>query len=158
MRFPFTLRRMVASASGAVALLMATMSLAASSSFPAPRAVIYPGDRIDDSMLEDLSLSTQNGADRGFIEARTQVVGKIARRTLLPGQPIPAAAIDNPRLINIGTAVKIVFSEDGLVITAVGMALQAGGVGDLIRVRNQDSGLMVSGVIQADGSIRVSEG
>jgi flagellar basal body P-ring formation protein FlgA len=157
MRFPFT-RRLVASASGAVTLLIATMSLAANSSYPAPRAVIYPGDKIDDSLLEDISLSLQPGGDRGFIESRTQVVGKIARRTLLPGQPIPAAAIDSARLINIGTAVKIIFSEDGLVITAVGMALQAGGVGDLIRVRNQDSGLMVSGVIQSDGSVRVSEG
>ena len=45
-----------------------------------------------------------------------------------------------------------------MIIVAYGSALQAGGVGDLIRVRNQDSGLVVSGRVQADGSIRVSEG
>ena len=31
-------------------------------------------------------------------------------------------------------------------------------LGDLVKVRNSDSGVTVSGVVQADGSVRVSGG
>ena len=86
------------------------------------------------------------------------VIGKIARRTLLPGQPIATIAVDNPRIVTIGAQLKIIFSEPGMQIVAYGIAQQAGGIGDVIRVRNQDSGLFVSGRAQADGSIHVSEG
>lgn len=133
-------------------------SLASETSIPTPRVTIYPGDRLDDSVLDDMEAVPDASARRGVVESRKDLIGKVARRTLLPGQPILAIAVDNPRLITIGTQVKIVFSEDGLTITALGMALQAGAAGDLIRVRNQDSNLVVVGVIQPDGTVKVSEG
>jgi flagella basal body P-ring formation protein FlgA len=103
---------------------------------PVPLGVIYPGDVIRESAL----------------------IGKVARRTLLPDRPVPTIAVDAPKVVTINASVKIVFNEGGMVIIAYGSALQAGSVGDLIRVRNQDSGLVVTGRVQADGSIRVSEG
>ncbi|HEY8163083.1 MAG TPA: flagellar basal body P-ring formation chaperone FlgA [Methylocystis sp.] len=144
-------------ASFASALFVGT-ALADGRVVPTARITIYPGDRIDESMLEDVEVSLDSTSQKGVIESRNELVGKVARRTLLPGQAIPSIAVENPRLVKIGSQVKIMFSEDGLVITALGMALQAGSVGDLVRVRNQDSGLMVNGVVQSDGTIRVSEG
>ena len=41
--------------------------------------------------------------------------------------------------------VKLVFSEGGLVIMTTGAALQDGSIGDIVRVRNSDSGVTVSG-------------
>jgi flagellar basal body P-ring formation protein FlgA len=124
---------------------------------PAPRAVIYPGDVITDSILDDRVIDPQD-IPPTFIRSRAAIVGKIARRTLLPDQPIPAAALDQPRLVAVGAQVKIVYSEGGLQIAAFGVAQQAGGAGDLVRVRNLDSGLFVMGRVQDDGSIRVGEG
>ncbi len=138
--------------------LFSGMSLADSRVLPTARVTIYPGDKIEESMLEDVEVSLDAAPQKGVTQSRNEIVGKVARRTLLPGQAIPTIAVQNPQLVKIGAQVKIVFSEDGLVITALGMALQAGSVGDLIRVRNQDSGLMVIGVVQPDGTIRVSEG
>jgi flagella basal body P-ring formation protein FlgA len=140
------------------AIISATVARGGERVFPVARITIYPGDRIDDSMLDERVIPAEPGSERGMIESRDALLGKIARRTLLPGQPVPALAIDNPRIVLMGAHVKIVFSESGLVITAFGMAMQAGGVGDFIRVRNEDSGRIVSGRIQPDGSIRVSEG
>ena len=37
-------------------------------------------------------------------------------------------------------------------------ALQDGAVGDVIKVRNSDSGVTVSGAVQPDGTVRVSGG
>jgi flagella basal body P-ring formation protein FlgA len=125
---------------------------------PTPRVTIYPGDRIDDAVLEEQSFASEDALDVGVATTRGDLLGKLARRTLLPGRPILMLAVDTPRAVSVGAAVKILFIEHGLVITAFGVAQQNGGVGDLIRVRNQDSGLFVSGRVAADGSIHVGDG
>ena len=125
---------------------------------PVARVTIYPGDQISDAMLEDKSFVVAATTETSLATSRSALIGKIARRTLLPGAPIPSIAVDIQKIIRIGSQVKIVFSEGGMLIVAFGVAQQAGAIGDVIRVRNQDSGLFVSGRIQPDGSIRVSEG
>ncbi|MCC3244643.1 flagellar basal body P-ring formation chaperone FlgA [Methylocystis sp. WRRC1] len=128
------------------------------SQVPVPRVTIYPGDQITDQVLEEKNYRLPNGADALVFLSRTGLVGKVARRTLLPGQPIPTIAVDNPHVVKVGAQVRIVFSEGGMQITTYGVAQQAGAVGDVIRVRNQESGLFISGRVQSDGSILVSEG
>ncbi len=125
---------------------------------PVPLGVIYPGDVIRESMLGERAFGLGGGADGSVAETKGALIGKVARRTLLPDRPVPTIAVDAPKVVAINASVKIVFNEGGMVIVAYGSALQAGSVGDLIRVRNQDSGLIVTGRVQADGSIRVSEG
>jgi flagellar basal body P-ring formation protein FlgA len=39
-----------------------------------------------------------------------------------------------------------------------GAALQDGSIGDVVKVRNDDGGVTVSGAVQPDGSVRVSGG
>jgi flagellar basal body P-ring formation protein FlgA len=124
---------------------------------PTPRVVIYPGDIIHNDMLSDLPAETARGVGP-FAETRTAVVGKMARRTLLPGVAIPLAALDFPRLVVNGAVVSLVYIEGGLSISAVGMALQDGAAGDFVKVRNDDSGVTVTGVVQPDGAVRVSGG
>jgi flagella basal body P-ring formation protein FlgA len=86
------------------------------------------------------------------------VIGKMARRTLLPGTAIPLAGVDVPRLVVNGAQVDLVYIDGGLSISAVGMALQDGAAGDSVKVRNDDSGVTVTGVVQPDGAVRVSGG
>lgn len=124
---------------------------------PTPRIVIYPGDIIHDDTLSDLSADTARGVGP-FAETRSAVIGKMARRTLLPGMAIPLGAVDFPRLVANGGAVQLVYIDGGLTIVTSGMALQDGAAGDLVRVRNDDSGVTVSGVVQPDGAVRVSGG
>lgn len=125
---------------------------------PVARITIYPGDQITEAMLDDRRVATPTGANVALATSKDSLIGKIARRTLLPGQPILTIAVDYQRVVTVGAQVKIVFVESGMTIIAYGVAQQAGAVGDIIRVRNQDSGLFVSGRVQPDGSVRVSEG
>ena len=124
---------------------------------PTPRVVIYPGDIIQNDMLSDLPADTARGVGP-FAETRSAVIGKMARRTLLPGGAIPLVAIDVPRARRQWREVSLVYIEGGLSISAVGMALQDGAAGDFVRVRNDDSGVTVTGVVQQDGAVRVSGG
>ncbi len=145
----------------AVALLLAALigpALAQEAGAPVPKVVIYPGDVIRDEMIAD---SPEGGVRDGggpFVEDRSLVVGKLARLTLLPGHAIPYEGVSNRKVVANGAEVKLVYSEGGLLIMTEGAALQDGGVGDIVRVRNSDSGVTVTGAVQPDGSVKVGGG
>ena len=95
---------------------------------PVPAITIYPGDTIKDNWLVDREFSSSVVAARSsLVDSRAMLVGKTARRTLLPGAPIPWNAVADPKLVINGAKVRIVFEEDGLSITTYGAALQSGG-------------------------------
>jgi flagella basal body P-ring formation protein FlgA len=122
---------------------------------PVPRTTIYPGTVISDELLVD-RLAPPEGDGRGHIlEERGDLVGKVARQTLLPDQPISKGAVREPFLIKQGQAALAVYRAAGLVISTTAVSLDAGAVGDAINLRNTDSGTTIKGVVQADGTIRV---
>jgi flagella basal body P-ring formation protein FlgA len=125
---------------------------------PTPKAVIYPGDVIRDEMLDNAPTGGVRDSGGPFVESRDLVVGKIARLTLLPGHAIPYAGVSNRKLVVNGAEVKLIYSEGGLIIMTSGAALQDGSIGDVVRVRNSDSGVTVSGAVQPDGSVKVGGG
>ena len=86
------------------------------------------------------------------------VVGMMAIRTLLPGRSIPMAAVAPPRLFRAGAPVKMIYIDGGLMITCTGAALSDGVVGQPVNVRNNDSGVTVSGRVRSDGSVQVNGG
>ena len=143
---------------GATLFASALAPLAQTAVAPTPRVVIYPGEIIVDDMLEDAPADDFDSRAGPVAQKRSLVVGKMARRTLLPGRAIPLAGIDNPRLVVIGAEVRIVYLEGGLQIVTSGAALQDGAIGDLVKVRNSDSGVTVSGLVQPDGTVRIGGG
>ena len=154
-------RRAFVVGAGLLAAMFASGQLLAADAYmlPVPNITIYPGDTIKDSWLVDRDFSSNTGATHGaVIQSRGAPVGKLARRTLLPGVPIPVNGVTEPRAVSNGGKVRVVFSQDGLEITTYATALQNGGVGDVISVRNLDSGLTISGIVQPDGSVRVGGG
>ncbi len=139
------------------AAAMAQQDLAQQALAPTPKVVIYPGDVIRDDMLADNSLAVREGPGP-YVESRALIVGKLARLTLLPGHAIPFSGVSNRKLVSNGAEVKLVYSEGGLLIMTTGAALQDGSIGDIVKVRNSDSGVTVSGAVQPDGTVRVSGG
>ncbi len=131
---------------------------AASRDLPVPAQVIYPGDKITDAMLVDSQDPTGSAAVGNALWDRADIVGKVARRTLLPGRPIPSIAVEEARAVSTGTQVRLIYQQDGLSIATTAQALQNGYIGQVVQVRNLDSGVVVSGAIQPDGSIRVNGG
>lgn len=151
-------RRAFAACAVAVSALSPFAARADERPLPVARTTIYPGDHISEAMLEEKFVPLAPGAESHMVLSTDGLLGKVARRTLLPGQPIPTIAVDNPRVVMTGAQVRIVFSEGGMQIIAYGVAQQHGAIGEIIRVRNLESGIFVSGRVQADGSILVGEG
>ena len=124
---------------------------------PSPKAIIYPGDLITEDMLIDAPLAAP-AYSGPLAMGPSDIVGMAAARTLLPGQSIPMASVAPPRALRAGAPVKMIYVDGGLTITARGSALQDGAVGQLVKVRNDDSGVTVSGRVRGDGSVLVNGG
>jgi flagella basal body P-ring formation protein FlgA len=122
---------------------------------PVPSVTIYAGDTIQESMLKDRTFPDNYRYRTAVVESPRVLAGKMARRTLLPGEPIPMNAVDDPKLVTRGAQAQIVFEEGGLSIMGVGIALQSGTMGETIQVKNVDSGRVITGRVQADGRIRI---
>jgi flagella basal body P-ring formation protein FlgA len=150
------LRRLLLS--GALLFVAFSPALAEERMVPTPNQVIYPGDVIRDSMLTDVSIYDLPNNDGTILDTRAALLGKIAKRTLLPGRGIVALAVANPKAVKDGAQVRLVYNDGGLSIITTALALEGGSVGDQIKVRNSDSGITLSGVIQPDGSVSVSDG
>lgn len=129
-----------ASASGAVAIV--------------PNEVIYPGQSIDPALLREVAVTNPN-IRPDYVSSLEELEGAVARRTLLPGHVIPISSVREAYKVKRGEQVSIVFTSGGLTITGIGNPLDSGAVGDFVQVRNADTGVLVSGTVMADGTVRV---
>lgn len=124
---------------------------------PVARVAIYPGDTITSAMIEERRIPAAPEPREPLYASRDALIGKVARRTLLPGQSIPRHAVREPDLVRAGRPVTLQFQAGGLLISGRGTALQAGVAGDVISAQNQDSGAIVRGTVQADGTLRLGD-
>lgn len=75
------------------------------------------------------------------------LVGKSAKRNLLTNRAIESKDLGNPVIINKGALVKVIFSKGQVNIESAAIAMDAGGIDDVIRLRNQDSNKVLQGKI-----------
>jgi flagella basal body P-ring formation protein FlgA len=68
---------------------------------------------------------------------------------------VPVNAIREPYLVNQGKLALVLFENGGLTITTQAVALQNGGAGDVVTLRNPDSGLVIRGTVENDGTVRL---
>lgn len=121
-----------------------------------PSRVIYPGETINLAALKHVTLVVGKHKPEAVATRAEELDGKVAKRTLLPGRYIPSTAIREAWLVEQGASVQIFFIAGGLTISATAVTLQPGAPGDLVKVRNIDSGKILSGTVMADGTIQVS--
>lgn len=119
-----------------------------------PTQIIYPGEEVDLKRLQKVEVTNRNLA-KGYAQDMSQVQGLITTRTLLPGRTIMIAALRQPFTVKRGDKILLVYDHDGLRITASGTPLADGTVGELIQVRNTDTGVIISGTVMQDRSVLV---
>jgi len=125
--------------------------------FLSAAVTIYPGDEIVPAMVAEGKVLMPRSRPTDFAMQPTDVVGKYARRTLLRGQAIPLSAVRSKYIVFPGRSYPLLFRSVYIAVSTVGVALQRGSTGDVIDVRNIDSGLVVKGRV-ASGELIVVEG
>ena len=95
---------------------------------------------------------------RDALTHREQVVGLAARANLRTGQPLRAAELMKPELVQRNETVTLVYEVPGITLTVRGKAIEGGAEGDVISVLNEQSKRTVQGVIVGPGRVVISTG
>ncbi|MBL0370678.1 flagellar basal body P-ring formation protein FlgA [Rhizobium sp. KVB221] len=121
-----------------------------------PTQIIYPGEAVEADKLESVDVTNPNLLD-GYARKVSEIEGLISTRTLLPGRTIMVSALREPYTVRRGDKIILVYDNDGLRITASGTPLADAITGALIKARNTDTGVIISGTVMADGSLLVAQ-
>ncbi len=122
---------------------------------PVPRATIAQGEIITLSALEKRRFRA-NRIDRfSVVPNINDILGKEAVRRLPVGEPIPKSALRRREAVKRGEPAQLVFQDRGLEIVAHVEPLEDGVVGEIIRVRNVDTGLIIVGRVEENGTISI---
>lgn len=105
-----------------------------------------------DVMLETRDLS----GSEAFIRDTAQAVGKVAKRDLAFSTAITPSMLATPLLIRRGQQVIIIATVPGIDVRMQGVALNDGGAGERVQVRNQLSKRVVEATVIEAGVAQVT--
>ena len=80
-------------------------------------------------------------------------VGQMSRRMLRPGDTLRSGQLSSPVLVKRGDAVMMIARREGIEVSIAGEALDAGGKGAVVRVRNAGSGQVVRMRVAGPGTV-----
>lgn len=122
---------------------------------PVPARDLGRGQAIAPSDLEKIWFDERR-LSRDMITRTGEIMGLETTRKLRAGRPIPASSVRPPRDIKRGELVEVVFDQGGLRLTLLAEAAEDGIAGQMVRLRNVDSGRRIIAV--ADGRRRARIG
>ena len=122
-----------------------------------PRHRIAAGQRIGAADVALRPVGTALAGSR-VITDLSLVVGLDSRRSLAPGQPIRRGDLAPPTLVRKGAAVVIRVHAGALSLSAQGIALGSGGMGEVVQVLNPVSHAILLAVVTGPDRLRVSPG
>ena len=91
----------------------------------------------------------------GEAAGRDRAVGMQVRRGIRSGQPLKAADLVKPDLVQRDQTVTLVFQSAGLYLTVRGKSLDNGTEGDVVNVLNLQSKRTVSGTVIGRGQVAI---
>ncbi len=92
----------------------------------------------------------------GAATAPDQVLGQALRVAVQAGRPLRVDDLTAPEVVVRNQLIKLHYALGGMTIAADGRALDAGAVGQAVRVMNLSSRGTVQGVVLPDGSVQVA--
>lgn len=90
-----------------------------------------------------------NRVANGTLLTEDDLINMTPRRTVLAGKPIISNELESPKMVDRGDSITLIFETGPMVLTAKGKSMQAGSVGDTVRVSNTDSNRNLSGIVTA---------
>ena len=120
---------------------------------PVPKNVVYAGQIVDARLLRSRIVPLKYLSRVSVFTTPSEVVGKIARTTLMPNRPIPTNYLIEPNAVEVNRKAIMRFEIGLLKITAEVIPLNAAKTGEPVRARNISTGVVVHGIANADGSI-----
>jgi flagella basal body P-ring formation protein FlgA len=83
----------------------------------------------------------------GFIENLDQISGRSLARPLSAGSVLEPGQLNGRQMVRAGDQVQLIAQLDGIEVRTSGLALNGGDKGSRLRVRNDNSGIIIDGVV-----------
>lgn len=132
-------------------LLLAGAPAMAEEVWVAARALL-PGDILGD---DDVTARALPRPRSDAVPATSDLVGMEVRRRVAAGLPLTNRDVGARRLVKANATVTVIWNIGTLSLSMQGRALQAGALGEEIRVLNTNSSRTVRGTVLASGQVEV---
>ncbi|MCL1130567.1 flagellar basal body P-ring formation chaperone FlgA [Shewanella sairae] len=120
---------------------------------PVANRPLKRGDHISITDI-DWQVVSLDASDRNLLSQLDQILGRKVVRKLRRYQPIRSQQLDDPQWVNIGDRVIIEARSNGFYANMPGEALEGGGQGKAIRVKNLSSGKVIVAYPIAKGRVQ----
>ncbi len=90
---------------------------------------------------------------RGGLSDLKEVIGKVSRRDILPGDVIRERDLSPLFLVKRGQPVRVIYVDGPIHIELLGVSLENGAVGNIIKVKNLSTGKVLRCRVLKDGSV-----
>ena len=121
------------------------------------KRTIYPGQLISLEDLKSIKLIREPTISYRFVSKPQEIVGTLAKRTILAERFIPVGSVQPAPLIKAGKPTRVAFQTGGLSISVVCVPLTDGVSGEYVRFRNPSSGKTFMAEVKEDGSVIASK-
>lgn len=121
---------------------------------PVLRNSLKNGDIIGAMDIDWIDLP-QNKITNGTAMTEKDLIDMTPKRMASAGKPLLLNELTPPKMVDRGDAVTLVFESGPMILTAKGKALQAGAIGDTVRVANTDSNKNLQGVVTAHREVTI---
>jgi flagella basal body P-ring formation protein FlgA len=121
---------------------------------PVARRTLQRGELVG---AEDISFARLSSLllPRDAVSEQGEIVGQRAARTIETGEPFRRERLSTPPVIEAGSKVSMVYKNGLFEVSATGVALEAGGRGHEIRVRNEASKKIIAATVLEPGLVGV---
>ncbi|QKJ85629.1 Flagella basal body P-ring formation protein FlgA [Paramixta manurensis] len=108
--------------------------------------------RAEDIELKKRNITSSRG---GYLIDPDEAIGLTVKKRIRDMQVIAPSQLDSPLLVDRGQKVLMIAEQDGVEARMMGEALKKGRKGDMIKVRNLSSKIVVSAVVDQAGVVRM---
>jgi flagella basal body P-ring formation protein FlgA len=122
---------------------------------PVLRSNLNAGDVIGANDIDYIEVP-QRSLKAGIALSENDMIGRTPRRIVNSAMPVNLNDLEAPRLVERGKTVTMIFTENGLELTAQGKAMENGAMGDRIRVTNTSSNKTVVAEVTAQNEVRLT--
>lgn len=121
---------------------------------PVAARLIKVGEIVQASDLSSVK-ARLDSIKKGFVVDEKQIVGMLAKKHIPAGTMFRSQDIASPPVVKVNDPVNIVYSSGAINLKTTGIAMGNGAVGDMIKVKNESSGVVVLGQIINKNTVQV---
>ena len=115
---------------------------------------VAAGDKITKNDIGWIKLRLDR-TGRGVITDASEMIGMAPKRYIRANSPVRSADLRRPVVVAKGSTVTMIVSVPGMTLAMLGKALENGGIGDAISIRNSQTRKVVEGVVSGPGRIEI---